>query len=394
MASVPPTMVQSLTPAPGSGESAAANSDGATGLSQENQSDVSVFSKLMKQAVPQEKKAAKDVLVADLAVSIQPLQTQPTDATLPPPGMMLPLSLAPGLPEETAVPGHKASGDSVMMATQAQGQGQSAALNVLPHLSGDAKAASKLKLMPAGTPVDDGGGDKHLSNQLIADLSAQHTQLSHVTGATSTNDGQNHAAQMLLKDMSAILASRHSDPAANAKGTVETVATNNGAGAMLQAGDKAPMAAPTPTPTITTPVNHPDWGDEMSSRIHWMVRQDVQTASVKLNPPHLGPLEVKVSVVNDQVNVSFTAQHAPVRDALDASMPRLRELLGHNGLQLGDANVTQHSYSNQQQSGQQGFSGDGGHSGNYGAGQVDDGMTEVLQEPLHYVGNNAIDFYA
>ena len=125
----------------------------------------------------------------------------------------------------------------------------------------------------------------------------------------------------------------------------------------------------------------------------WMVRQEVQSASIKLNPPHLGPLEVKVSFANDQVNVSFTSHHAPVREALDASMPRLREMLGDNGLQLGDANVTHRSFSDQNQTNQQASSQQPNDDGNLDVNSLADNSTTLSHDPL-YVMSGAVDIYA
>lgn len=122
----------------------------------------------------------------------------------------------------------------------------------------------------------------------------------------------------------------------------------------------ANSAEKTPLNTLNTSINlplqHPEWGDELGNRITWMVQRDVQSATIKINPPQLGPLEVKVSMVNDQVNVSFSSHHAPVREALDASLPRLREMLHDNGLQLGDANVAHRSFSEHGQTQRHGFS--------------------------------------
>ena len=109
------------------------------------------------------------------------------------------------------------------------------------------------------------------------------------------------------------------------------------------------MLAPAP---IGTPIQQPQWGAELGNRLMWMVQQNVQTAEIKLNPPHLGPMEVRVSLANESVSVTFTSHHAMVRDALDAAMPRLRDMLMDNGLQLADANVSNKAFSEQRDSGQ------------------------------------------
>lgn len=82
------------------------------------------------------------------------------------------------------------------------------------------------------------------------------------------------------------------------------------------------------------------WGKVLSSRVVWMAREGVQQAQLRLNPANLGPVEVKLHMNNDQVNVSFVAQHAATRDALEQALPRLRESLQENGMNLTDADVS------------------------------------------------------
>ena len=107
-------------------------------------------------------------------------------------------------------------------------------------------------------------------------------------------------------------------------------------------GDRAVTNLP-----INSPFNQSTWGDEVGDRIKWMVGQNIQSAKLTLNPPQLGPIEVKITVQNDQMNVMFTAHHAAVRDALESAVPRLREMFGDSGLNLADVDVSQQSFSDQ-----------------------------------------------
>ena len=82
------------------------------------------------------------------------------------------------------------------------------------------------------------------------------------------------------------------------------------------------------------------WGGAIGERIMWMVQGDQQFARLQLNPPQLGPLEVRVSVNQDQTSVSFLASHAVVREALEAALPRLREMFDQQSMQLVRADVS------------------------------------------------------
>ena len=94
---------------------------------------------------------------------------------------------------------------------------------------------------------------------------------------------------------------------------------------------------------LTVPFHQSNWGQGVGEKITWMVSQKLQFAEIQLDPPELGPLQVRISVQNDQVSVSFTSQHAPVRDALDAHALRLRDTLESQGLNLVDVDVSDQS---------------------------------------------------
>jgi len=92
---------------------------------------------------------------------------------------------------------------------------------------------------------------------------------------------------------------------------------------------------------IHIPMGEKGWDQSMGERILWMVGRQVQGAEVRITPPQLGPIDIRISIQNDQANVTFAAQHGVVREALEASIPRLREMLSENNLQLVNVDVNQ-----------------------------------------------------
>ncbi len=81
--------------------------------------------------------------------------------------------------------------------------------------------------------------------------------------------------------------------------------------------------------------------DGLGTRIAWMADQRMGHAEIRLNPEHAGPIDVRVDLDGDRVDARFHSASAEVRQALEASLPRLRELLGQHGLELGQADVGQ-----------------------------------------------------
>jgi flagellar hook-length control protein FliK len=92
---------------------------------------------------------------------------------------------------------------------------------------------------------------------------------------------------------------------------------------------------------VREPVGQDAWKEAVGQRVTWMVEQQVSRAELRLHPAHLGPVDVSVRVNNDEVSVSFHATHPATREALEGSLPRLRELLADSGLSLGQASVSQ-----------------------------------------------------
>lgn len=99
---------------------------------------------------------------------------------------------------------------------------------------------------------------------------------------------------------------------------------------------------------VAVPVGNAGWDDALGQKVVWMAGQQQQVAELHLNPPHLGPVEVHLSVSNDQVSALFVSHQPAVREAIEAAMPRLREILADSGMMLGNATVTSDSLPRQQ----------------------------------------------
>ncbi|MFZ6755914.1 flagellar hook-length control protein FliK [Undibacterium sp. Ji50W] len=85
---------------------------------------------------------------------------------------------------------------------------------------------------------------------------------------------------------------------------------------------------------ISPRVGNPGWDKAVGQKVVWMVGEAMQSAELTLNPPDLGPLQVVLKLSNDQANASFTAAQPEVREALEAAIPRLRQMLSDAGVQL------------------------------------------------------------
>ena len=93
----------------------------------------------------------------------------------------------------------------------------------------------------------------------------------------------------------------------------------------------------------------PGWSQGMGKQIVWMVQQNISSAEIRLNPANLGPIEVRIDLSEDQVNVALSSRHAVVREAMELALPKLREMFEANGLSLADADISQHSFAEQRE---------------------------------------------
>jgi len=91
--------------------------------------------------------------------------------------------------------------------------------------------------------------------------------------------------------------------------------------------------------TLHPRVGTPAWETALGHKVTWMIGEHQQTATLVLDPPDLGPLQVVLTINSDQATAAFYAPEPEVRRALEAAIPRLREMLDAAGIQLGDATV-------------------------------------------------------
>jgi flagellar hook-length control protein FliK len=138
----------------------------------------------------------------------------------------------------------------------------------------------------------------------------------------------------LLQALTERLAAAESDEAA------QPAATNT---TFMPSIDSQQPVRTTSDGAITRPVHIPvgtrAWADEIGSRLTMMTEKGQHTASLRLSPEHLGPLEIRIAMRDDQASVWFGAAHADTRAAIEHALPRLRELFAAQGMSLADAGV-------------------------------------------------------
>lgn len=140
-------------------------------------------------------------------------------------------------------------------------------------------------------------------------------------------------------------------PAADARPVLTSLLSASGtptAGGFTNALASAPAGAPVPGASIAVPFGQAGWGQAFGNQVVWAVNQGMPAAELHLSPPDLGPMSVRISMDQDQASIAFSSAHAMVREAIEAALPRLRDMLGAQGITLADVNVSQHGSSQAQ----------------------------------------------
>ncbi|QNB00964.1 flagellar hook-length control protein FliK [Massilia sp. Se16.2.3] len=141
-------------------------------------------------------------------------------------------------------------------------------------------------------------------------------------------EGADFAAK--LKDSTFQTAMKEAPPALEAFSSLNAQAT---------ALQSAQAAGSVPTDRLSARVGTPAWDNQVGQKVIWMVGGEEQSATLELNPPDLGPVQVVLNVSNDMASVTFSSQQMEVRQALENSLPRLREMMSESGIALGNATV-------------------------------------------------------
>lgn len=98
-------------------------------------------------------------------------------------------------------------------------------------------------------------------------------------------------------------------------------------------------AAPAATAHVAAAVSSDRWGQALGERVLWMAQKDVQSASLTLNPPELGPVKVELQLQETQAVASFSSAQPEVRKALEDALPALKAMFAEAGLDLRQADV-------------------------------------------------------
>lgn len=137
--------------------------------------------------------------------------------------------------------------------------------------------------------------------------------------------------------------------------------------------------------SVPVPVGQPQWSQAVGEKVLWLAAQNVHSAEIRLDPPELGPMQVKISVNQEQTTVNFTSHHAGVREVLDQNLGRLRDMFNEQGLNLVNVDISDRSFQRHQGDGSE-QQGQGGNRSNQEEEETPVAVSAIVQQRLvdHY----------
>src|SRR5690606_36017609 len=85
------------------------------------------------------------------------------------------------------------------------------------------------------------------------------------------------------------------------------------------------------------------WADRLGRMMLLQSAQGSSSAQIRLDPPELGSLTVRIQLTDQAAAVNFVSPHAMLRDALEQQSARLQELFREQGRDLVDVSVSDQS---------------------------------------------------
>ena len=95
---------------------------------------------------------------------------------------------------------------------------------------------------------------------------------------------------------------------------------------------------------VAAGVDTAEFGQGVADRVSLMMDGNLTSAKLQVNPPPLGPIEVRIAVQGGHAQVWLSSHSAVTRDALESSSPKLREMLGSQGFSQVSVDISQRSF--------------------------------------------------
>jgi flagellar hook-length control protein FliK len=141
----------------------------------------------------------------------------------------------------------------------------------------------------------------------------------------------------------------------------------------------------------TISINRKDFVDAVKDKVLVMINQKIRQLEIRLDPPELGSMHVKLNLQNEQAAVNFVVQNQQAKEALEQNMDKLKDMLAQTGVDVGDANIEQRN-----QQADEGDDAAQAHHEKHGVDGQDADVEELTLSAanLYKASASGVDYYA
>lgn len=134
--------------------------------------------------------------------------------------------------------------------------------------------------------------------------------------------------------------------------------------------------------------------EQVAEKVQMMMSKNLKNLDIRLDPPELGRMQIRMTMNNDLAHVHFTVSNPQAREMIEQTLPRLREMLAQQGMQLADSSVQQQASGQQQRQYSAGGQGDGQQTGRFASGNDENLEPEMKLDVNVASKRDGISFYA
>ncbi len=140
----------------------------------------------------------------------------------------------------------------------------------------------------------------------------------------------------------------------------------------------------------TIAIYRKDFSNAVKDKVMVMINQKIKQLEIRLDPPELGSMQVRLNLQNEQAAVNFVVQNQQAKEALEQNMDKLKDMLAQSGVDVGDANIEQRD----KQASEQDETGNGRQSAGVNENDIADEQTVMSGANLYKASATGVDYYA
>jgi len=131
----------------------------------------------------------------------------------------------------------------------------------------------------------------------------------------------------------------------------------------------------------------------LQERVSSMLSINNKEAEIRLDPPEMGSMQIRIRSDAEQAQINFVVQNQQAKEALEQSLPRLREMLMQQGLELGESSIS-YGDSSGEQAQQQESDAQGQMANNRSTDETNSEQPDKQIQGSGQQTSSSIDYYA